>query len=326
MRRPPKRFLSVWEAHRGESIAIVAHARPDMDTLGSAGALLSLLSRYGYDVRVCVPAPCEPLVRYRDSIPNAFQFHWGVQPPDARVAVFVDCGTPYRTGGYWEAYSHAQRFIIDHHARAKSAFRGGHLYIVPSAVATALLIDRFADAMNWALTPEAAQCLLVALVAETVGLRVNVSPSVLRACSRWMQAGADWERAARAVSGGMNASVLETCMRAWLESREYRGFRIVVYPSDSGPESGWSDATAWCALHALGYLGLDGVVVARRASGGGWYCWVQTGSGVPYDVGRALETLGGGGHRHIGSCYARDPETVIDRILSFDGLERAPAR
>jgi nanoRNase/pAp phosphatase (c-di-AMP/oligoRNAs hydrolase) len=297
-----------------------------MDTLGSAGALLSLLLRYGYDARVCVPAPCEPLVRYRDSIPNAFQFLWGVTPPDTRVAVFVDCGTPYRTGGYWEAYTHAHRFIIDHHARAKSAFRGSHLYIVPSAVATALLVDRFADAMNWALTPEAAQCLLVALVAETVGMRLNVSPSVLRACSRWMQAGANWERAARAVSGGMNASVLETCMRAWLESREYRGFKIVVYPSDAGSGSGWSDATAWCALHALGYLGLDGVVVARPAPDGGWYCWVQTGSGVPYDVGRALETLGGGGHRHIGSCHARTPETVIDRILSCDGLERAPAR
>jgi len=323
MRRPPKRFLSAWEAHRGESVVVVAHARPDMDTLGSAGALLSLLLRYGRDARVCVPAPCEPLVRYRDSIPNAFQFLWGVPPPDAGVAVFVDCGFPQRTGGYWEAYTHAHRFIIDHHARAKSAFRGGQSYIVSSAVATALLIDRLADAMNWALTPEAAQCLLVALVAETVGLRLNVSPSVLRACSRWIQAGANWERAARAVSGGMDASVLETCMRAWLESSEYRGFRIVVYPSDSG----WSDATAWCALHALGYLGLDGVVVARPAPGSdGWYCWVQTGTGVPYDVGRALETLGGGGHRHIGSCRARDPETVIDRILSFDGLERAAAQ
>lgn len=151
---------------RGRSFLVVAHARPDGDSVGSMLALYHMLKTAGK----------EPLVYSQDAIPENYRFLPGscdvvFDLPAGRIydAVFLlDCSELDRVGDRWEEISKAGPLVnIDHHI-SNDRFTDAFL-IDTHASSTAELLYRLAVALGWSLSKEAADCLYTGILTDTGG-------------------------------------------------------------------------------------------------------------------------------------------------------------
>jgi bifunctional oligoribonuclease and PAP phosphatase NrnA len=99
----------------GRKLAVVGHARPDGDCIGSQVALSRVLAACGHDV-VCVNS---------DAVPRRLQFLTRETPflrteevlrlPPDRASIFVDCADHARAGERLKAHFARPVAVIDHH-------------------------------------------------------------------------------------------------------------------------------------------------------------------------------------------------------------------
>jgi phosphoesterase RecJ-like protein len=109
------RFPQLLERVRGRKVAVVGHARPDGDCIGSQVAMARVMSALGHDV-ICVNA---------DAVPRRLQFlvpemtfrrtDEVVNDPTDYVAIFVDCADQARPGDRLRARFPGLIGNIDHH-------------------------------------------------------------------------------------------------------------------------------------------------------------------------------------------------------------------
>lgn len=106
-------------------IAIIAHARPDGDAIGSLAALAQILRKYGHDIIGIAPTPVPPALRWVEGFDCVKTF---TAPPDkaeimqalpnAQLCIHVDHNALSRTDADLEALlqpQQAPRVMIDHH-------------------------------------------------------------------------------------------------------------------------------------------------------------------------------------------------------------------
>ena len=108
-------FARLLASLAGRRIAVIGHARPDGDCIGSQVALARVLAALGFDV-VCINA---------DAIPRRLQFlvkemaflrtDEVVNAPDDRAAIFVDCADHARAGERLKVRFPAPVAVVDHH-------------------------------------------------------------------------------------------------------------------------------------------------------------------------------------------------------------------
>ncbi|MBI4623637.1 MAG: bifunctional oligoribonuclease/PAP phosphatase NrnA [Verrucomicrobia bacterium] len=108
-------FARLLAALAGRKIAIIGHARPDGDCIGSQVALARVLAARGHDV-ICVNL---------DPVPRRLQFLVAgvafirtddvVKTTADRAAIFVDCADHARGGERLKAHYPAPVAMIDHH-------------------------------------------------------------------------------------------------------------------------------------------------------------------------------------------------------------------
>ncbi|HEX2852344.1 MAG TPA: bifunctional oligoribonuclease/PAP phosphatase NrnA [Opitutaceae bacterium] len=108
-------FARLLAAMAGRKVAVVGHARPDGDCIGSQVALARVLATRGHDV-VCVNA---------DAVPRRLQFlvdgmtflrtDDALKIPDDRAAIFVDCADHARPGDRLKGRFPKPVAVVDHH-------------------------------------------------------------------------------------------------------------------------------------------------------------------------------------------------------------------
>ncbi len=174
---------------RGRKFLIVAHARPDGDSVGSTLALYHMLKSAGK----------EALVYSEDAIPENYRFLSGCgdiarvfpQDRDYDAVFLLDCSELDRIGDRWEEIGKAGPLInIDHHI---SNDRFTELYLVDAhASSTSEMLCRLAAGMGWDLSKEAADCLYTGILTDTGGFRYgNTSHESLLAAANLVARGAD---------------------------------------------------------------------------------------------------------------------------------------
>lgn len=164
-------FSEIAEAMLGaDHIAVISHARPDGDAIGSAVALASALEAAGKRVTVLNEDGVPPNLAF---LPGAARVH--VPAPGeaigADLAVALDTGAESRLGDRCRAAcAGARRWInIDHHI---SNSRYGDLaHVDPDSPATGQIVYELIAAAGWALTPEARDNLYVAISTDTGSFR-----------------------------------------------------------------------------------------------------------------------------------------------------------
>jgi len=173
-----------------EYLAVVGHAVPDGDCVGSVLGLFLGLKQLGKNVVAYLPdrVPAQYHYLYRSD-----QIQMPGEPlPTGTTVIFVDCGDEQRVG---EAFLPllAERgitFNLDHH-RSNPHF-GNYNYVDVTAAATAEIIYELLLALQVSVTPDIAQALFAGIVMDTGSfLNGNTTAKSLRIAADLMDAGVD---------------------------------------------------------------------------------------------------------------------------------------
>jgi phosphoesterase RecJ-like protein len=166
-------FARLLSSLAGRKIAVVGHARPDGDCIGSQVALARVLASRGFDV-VCVNA---------DAMPRRLQFLVGdmkfirtdeaLTLPDDRAAIFVDCADIARPGERLKAKFPAPAAVIDHHL-SNVGFGTVNLVDSASAATCEILAGAFFD-NGLEVDAQTAQALYAGILTDTGQFRFNAT-------------------------------------------------------------------------------------------------------------------------------------------------------
>lgn len=164
-------FAQLMASLAGKRIAVVGHARPDGDCIGSQVALARVLAASGFDV-ICVNA---------DAVPRRLQFLVvGMEflrtdavlgSPDDRVAIYVDCADHARAGERLKARYQAPAAVIDHHL-SNVGYGAVNLVDSTAAATCEILAGMFLD-NNLPVDAQTAQGLYAGILTDTGQFRFN---------------------------------------------------------------------------------------------------------------------------------------------------------
>ena len=301
---------------KSERPLLIAHPRPDGDTIGSTLALRLALLALGKQPHIaCV----HPLPKNLVYLPGAEHFIQTV-PEDAQIdlVVAVDMSDLERTGGIYRD-SWRGRYpllVIDHH-ETNVAFGDVNL-VLPAAAATAIPMIDVIGSLGVPVRDAIATCLLVGLLTDTRGLRTNTTtPEVLRIVGELIESGGDYH----GVMQRTLDSVSYRTMRAW-------GMALGELQLDG--------AIAWAtlslsqkeALHIDDHYDVDiGNLLSRVAEAQVTAGFIEMRDGTVkvsmrsrpgYNVAKVAYALGGGGHRLASGCSIDGPlEKAVDQVLTL---------
>jgi len=291
---------------------LIAHPRPDGDTVGSTLALRLALLRLGQ----------RPVVACVDPVPDTFAYLPGWEtfvtevtgPVD--LAVAVDQSDLQRSGGLYPVdwRGRVPLLVIDHH-RTNNAF--GDVNVVdPAAAATAAVMVAVLAALGVLPTGEIATCLLTGILTDTRGLRTDTTtPALLDLVARLTRAGGDYETVAQLALDSVSYPLL----RAW-------GYALTRLQLEDG--IAWSTLTLAEkeALEIADHEDLElGNLLSRTRGARVMAAFVAMRDGTVrislrarpgYDVSELARRLGGGGHRQAAGCTVPGPlEAAVAAVV-----------
>lgn len=293
---------------------LIAHPRPDGDTIGSTLALrLALLALGKQPVVACV----HPLPGNLAYLPGAEAFVPDIrEDADLDLVVAIDMSDLKRTGGIYRESWH-DRFpllVIDHH-ETNEAFGDVNL-VDPAAAATAVPMIDIIEALGVPVRDEIATCLLVGLLTDTRGLRTaNTTPEVLRTVGKLIEAGGDYLLVVQRTLD----SVPYNQMRSW---------GVVLNRLQLDGEVSWTTFPV-ADKEILGISDHDdidlGNLLSRVAEAKVTAGFVEMHDGTVkvsmrsrpgYNIAAVAYSLGGGGHRQAAGCTLEGSlEAVVARVL-----------
>jgi phosphoesterase RecJ-like protein len=163
------RFAAFLAQLRGRNVAVVGHARPDGDCIGSQVALARLLRARGHEVACLNPDPVPRRLQFLlDGLvflsPDKFEAEdW--------AAVFVDCADHDRAGQAIRARFPAPAGAIDHHL-SNGGF-ASHNFIDPASAATAEILAGMMLDNGLPVDAVTAQALYTGILTDTGQFRFN---------------------------------------------------------------------------------------------------------------------------------------------------------
>jgi len=196
-------FARLLERLAGQKVAVIGHARPDGDCIGSQVALAQVLAALGHDV-ICVNA--DPVPRRLQFVAlgrRFFQTDEVMANPEERAAIFVDCADHARGGERLKARYPAPLAVIDHHI-SNVGFAAANLVDSGSAATCEILAGVFLD-NNLPVDATCAQALYTGILTDTGQFRFN---STSRRC--FMLAGELVARGAHPADAGYELYERET--------------------------------------------------------------------------------------------------------------------
>ncbi len=159
------RFAQFLKGIRGRKIAVIGHARPDGDCIGSQIALARVLATLGHEV-TCVNADVVPR-RLQFLVPQMpfIRTDEALRDPTDYAAVFVDCADHSRAGERLKARFPAPVGNIDHHL-SNIGYAETNLVDSGSAATCEILAGVFFD-NNLTVDAQAAQGLYTGILTDT---------------------------------------------------------------------------------------------------------------------------------------------------------------
>ncbi|HYP15970.1 MAG TPA: bifunctional oligoribonuclease/PAP phosphatase NrnA [Opitutus sp.] len=177
------------ERIRGRKIAVIGHARPDGDCIGSQVAVSRVLQSRGHEV-VCVNSDAVP--RRLQFLVNGLRFirtDEALRDPTDYAAIFVDCADHARPGERLKARFPSPVANIDHHL-SNVGYAETNLVDSASAATCEILAGLFFD-NGLAVDPQAAQGLYTGILTDTGQFRfTSTTQRTFRLAAELMRCGA----------------------------------------------------------------------------------------------------------------------------------------
>lgn len=155
----------------GRKVAVIGHARPDGDCIGSQVALARVLASQGIDV-VCVnPDPVPRRLLYLVAGMTFVNTDAVLRAGEERAAIFVDCADHARAGERLKAYFKSPEAVIDHHL-SNGGYAAVNLVDSDSAATCEILAGLFFD-LRLPVDAQSARALYAGIMTDTGQFRFN---------------------------------------------------------------------------------------------------------------------------------------------------------
>ena len=299
------------EINQRRRFLVTSHARPDGDAIGSTLALAQLLRKMGKSsevvLRDSVPVIYRPLP-LSDTIVHSSQVNG-----DYDAAIILECDSIQRT----RLHGLEKHFLIniDHHASSKPF---AHVnWIDPSAVATAELVFRLAQAAEVKLTPEIATCLYTALLTDTGSFcYAGTNACTFELAKYLVEHGADPGKIAQSVYFSSPTSKMRL-LGAALSSLERQGAVtwMSVTRQDMERCGALDEDCEGLVNYALGISGVEVALFFREVAQERIRVSIRSKGAV--DVAAIAAKFGGGGHECAGGFSLEGPvQEAARRVLN----------
>lgn len=311
---------------RASRVVLLAHRAPDADALGSALALGLALESRGCDVQVSFGDDPFVVPRALTSLPGQHL----IVPPSQVMAtpdlvVSLDASSMERLGVVADRIQQAPLIVLDHHP-SNPGF--GQINLIdPAAEATAVLVLDLLDRMGVDLTASMAHALYAGLITDTGSFRYSATtPGTHARAARLLATGIRHDAIARTMFDDEPFAVMRLMGHALADmtlDRHALGGRGIAWTAIDAQMRG-SVGVSVVELERIIDLvrttsEAEVAIAYKQDDDGSWR--VSTRSRGAVDVGRAMTSLGGGGHgMAAGVTLSGTRDAVHAQVL--DALER----
>jgi phosphoesterase RecJ-like protein len=299
---------------QSKTFFIAGHIKPDGDSIGSALALASVLSRLGKKACVyCV-----------DEVPNFLKFLKGsdeIKKSAKKTDVF-DCAIILesinfsRMGDIITPCQSKKVINIDHHLTYTNF--GTVNYIVPSSSSTAELVLNILDYMKIKLTKSEAENLYTGILTDTGRFQqVNTTPDSHIACAKLMEYGIDINEIYKKVyeNDSINALKLQGIALCGIKTILDDSVSYIVLTKDMFKKSGAKDNEGSGIInYALRIKGVKVGCLFKEIDEK--TTKVSCRSVVSFDVLEVVDRFGGGGHKNAAGCTVKEGINTSIKMIS----------
>ena len=297
------------------SVVLACHVGPDGDALGSMLGMAVALRRAGKEVYPSFGEPFSHMDVFRFLPVDMLVSPAGV-PAEPELMMSFDAGSIDRLG---ELASQASRagglIVLDHHVT--NVGFGTVDLIDGDAAATAVMVMKLLDELDWPLDPVIAECLLTGIVTDTGRYQYsNTTPETLAMASRLVAAGARPERISRHVYEespfGFLKATGEVLRRAVLEAELAFVWSYLSLADLEAAEIGPGDTDPLIDILRIARES-DVAALAKETPDGRIKMSLRSRGRV--DVGSIASALGGGGHHNAaGFTYDGTVEEAVAEV------------
>lgn len=289
--------------------AILCHAHPDGDTLGSGFALLRALQKLGKRAKLL----CD------DEIPSKYEYLYSdieSQDFEEKYIIAVDVATENLLGGLQEKYAGRVDLCIDHHGTNTDYAK--NLLLNADAAANCEIILKVIKALGVVIDKKMAECLYTGLTTDTGCFRYSSTTSnTYRSAAELIDLGAD--------NGYINRLMFETKTKkfAALERLAIEGMQffldervcVITITNEMYKKTGTTELDTE-ALPPLTRQ-IEGVEIGltiREKNDGACKCSIRTYESV--NAAQLAQAFGGGGHKQAAACrFDCDVKTATDLLV-----------
>jgi phosphoesterase RecJ-like protein len=299
---------------------LITHAAPDGDAMGCLIAMRAMLRAQGRDPAAVIYGPCS--ARYQ-SMPGAADMRvlTGLDDPvltDADGVLIMDTCAYSQLGPLadWVRAATIPKLALDHHLTRDEL---ADAYLIDTrAAAAALIVYRWAKAVDWEIPHEAAEAIFVGITTDTGWFRYNnTSPEALRVAAELVERGIDLDAVYQRMFLREPASRLRFRAAAMsrLELLRDDSIAVISVTREMLAAAQVTSADSEDAVNIPMSVGsVEMSVLLVEADEGLVKCGFRSKGGI--DVAELAAKFGGGGHaRAAGARVKGTVETVKAAIL-----------
>ena len=299
------------EIQQRRRFLVTSHARPDGDAIGSTLALAQILRRMGKSAEIVLGDPV-PLLYHplpgSETIVRSSQVNG-----DYDAVIILECDSVQRTR--LRGLDNQFLINIDHHASSRPFANIN--WIDPSAVATAELIFRLAQAAQVKITPEIATCLYTAVLTDTGAFCYAPTNACTFELAKFLvEHGADPGKIAQSVY--FSTPMSKMCLLGAALSRLERDGEIAwmsVTRHDMERFGALEEDCEGLVNYALSISGIEVAIFLREVAHERIRVSIRSKGAV--NVADIAQKFGGGGHECAGGFSTEGPiEEAAKRVLS----------
>ena len=299
------------EIQQRRRFLVTSHARPDGDAIGSTLALAQILRKMGKSAAVILGDPV-PLL-YHPLPGSEAIVHSSQVNGDYDAVIILECDNVQRT----RLRGLENQFLIniDHHISSRPFANIN--WIDPSAVATAELIFRLAQAAQVKITAEIATCLYTAVLTDTGAFCYAPTNACTFELAKFLvEHGADPGKIAQSVY--FSSPMSKMCLLGAALSRLERDGAITwmsVTRHDMERFGALDEDCEGLVNYALGISGVEVAIFFREVAHERIRVSIRSKGAV--NVAAIAQKFGGGGHECAGGFSTEGPvEEAAKRVLA----------
>jgi bifunctional oligoribonuclease and PAP phosphatase NrnA len=299
------------EIQQRRRFLVTSHARPDGDAIGSTLALAHILRKMGKSAEIVLGDPV-PLL-YHPLPGSETIVHSSQVNGDYDAVIILECDSVQRTR--LRGLENLFLINIDHHASSRPFANIN--WIDPSAVATAELIFRLAQAAQVKITPEIATCLYTAVLTDTGAFCYAPTNACTFELAKFLvEHGADPGKIAQSVY--FSSPMSKMCLLGAALSRLERDGAITwmsVTRYDMERFGALDEDCEGLVNYALGIAGVEVAIFFREVAHERIRVSIRSKGAV--NVAEIAQKFGGGGHECAGGFSTEGPvKEAARRVLA----------